>query len=117
MDPNTAAAAGGGFAPIIMMVLIFVVFYFMLIRPQKKKEKKLKEMIANLKKGDEVVTIGGIHGKIERIKDDIFVLETGVGVNKSYVSMERGSISRLTKAAGTTSEEDVEPLPDEPVEE
>lgn len=98
----------------IPMILIFVVFYFVLIRPQKKKEKKLREMIAALKIGDEVASIGGIHGKITRIKDDIFVLESGVGTTKSFISIERNAISRLLKAS--TADKEVEPLMEEPEE-
>lgn len=101
---------------ILMLVLMIAVFYFILIRPQRKKEKKLREMIAALKVGDEVASIGGIHGKIIRIKDDVFVLETGVGTTKSYITIERGSISRVTKqGAGKAS--DVAPIPDEDVAE
>ena len=103
------------FGPIIMMVVFIAIFYFMLIRPQKKKEKKLREMIAALKVGDEVASIGGIHGKITRIKDDIFVLETGVGTTKSFIAIERNAISRLVKE-GKDKDVDVEPLPDEPTE-
>ncbi len=95
--------------PLILMVLIF---YFILIRPQKKKEKQLREMLAALKVGDEVASIGGIHGKISRIKEDVFVLETGVGTTKSFITIERSAISRLLKAAATANEE-VAPLPDE----
>ena len=81
----------------VPLVLIFVVFYFLLIRPQKKKEKALKDMISSLKVGDTVASIGGIHGKIIRIKDDVFVLESGLGANKSYISLDRSAISRLVK--------------------
>ncbi|MDY5731394.1 MAG: preprotein translocase subunit YajC [Eubacteriales bacterium] len=59
------------------MILIFVVFYFALIRPQRKKEKKAKEMLAALKVGDRVSTIGGIYGTIIAIKDDIMTLSVG----------------------------------------
>ena len=103
-----------GLAGLIPMILVLVVFYFLLIRPQKKKEKKLREMIAALKVGDEVASIGGIHGKITRIKDDIFVLETGVGTTKSFISIERSAISRLIKES--SADKEVEPLPDEPEE-
>ena len=99
--------------PILMMVLMFAVFYFLLIRPQKKKEKKLREMIAALKVGDEVASIGGIHGKIVRIKDNIFVLESGVGTTKSFIAIERSAISRLVKE-GNAAEQEVEPLVNEP---
>ena len=98
--------------PLILMVLIF---YFILIRPQKKKEKQLRDMLAALKVGDEVASIGGIHGKISRIKEDVFVLETGVGTTKSFITIERNAISRLLKAAATANEE-VAPLPDEEIE-
>ncbi len=114
--PAEQAAAGSAFAPIIMMVVMFVVFYFILIRPQKKREKKLQAMIASLRVGDEVASIGGIHGKIVRIKEDILVLETGVGATKSFIAIERAAISKLTKEA-TGKEAEVEPLPDEPVAE
>ena len=59
--------SGSGFAQFIPLILIFVIFYFFLIRPQQKKIKDHKTMVASLKRGDEVVTSGGIVGKIERI--------------------------------------------------
>ena len=101
------------FLPMIVMI---AVFYFILIRPQKKKEKKLREMLAALRVGDEVASIGGIHGKIARIKDDIFVLETGIGTMKSYIAIERAAISRLIKE-GKAKDAELEALPDEEVKE
>jgi len=59
--------SGSGFAQFIPLILIFVIFYFFLIRPQQKKVKEHKLMVTALKRGDEVVTSGGIIGKIERI--------------------------------------------------
>lgn len=99
----------------VPLVLIFVVFYFLLIRPQRKKEKALKDMISSLKVGDTVASIGGIHGKIIRIKDDVFVLETGLGANKSYISLDRSAISRLVKEGKNknVADEDVAPIPDD----
>ena len=97
------------FYPFLMMALILVVFYFILIRPQKKKEKALKDMISSLKVGDEVASIGGIHGKINRVKDNLFILETGVGTTKSYVTIEKSAIARLI-SEGTSKERDVAPL-------
>ena len=71
----------GGIVSLIVsmlpMVLIFVVFYFFMIRPQKKKDKQVKDMLAALKKGDRVCTIGGIYGTIEHIKDDTITLAVG----------------------------------------
>ena len=62
--------SGSGFAQFIPLILIFVIFYFFLIRPQQKKVKEHKQMVASLKRGDEVVTSGGIVGKIERVLGD-----------------------------------------------
>ena len=62
--------SGSGFAQFIPLILIFVIFYFFLIRPQQKKVKEHKIMVSALKRGDEVVTSGGIVGKVERILGD-----------------------------------------------
>ena len=62
--------SGSGFAQFVPLILIFVIFYFFLIRPQQKKVKEHKQMVASLKRGDEVVTSGGIVGKIERVLGD-----------------------------------------------
>ena len=71
--------SGSGFAQFIPLILIFVIFYFFLIRPQQKKAKEHKLMVASLKRGDEVVTSGGIVGKVERIlgndKVDLLISE------------------------------------------
>ena len=62
--------SGSGFAQFIPLILIFVIFYFFLIRPQQKKVKEHKLMVTALKRGDEVVTSGGIVGKVERVLGD-----------------------------------------------
>ena len=62
--------SGSGFAQFIPLILIFVIFYFFLIRPQQKKVKEHKLMVSALKRGDEVVTSGGIVGKVERVLED-----------------------------------------------
>ena len=62
--------SGSGFAQFIPLILIFVIFYFFLIRPQQKKIKDHKSMVASLKRGDEVVTSGGIIGTVERVMDN-----------------------------------------------
>ena len=62
--------SGSGFAQFIPLILIFVIFYFFLIRPQQKKVKEHKAMVAALKRGDEVITSGGIVGKVERVLGD-----------------------------------------------
>ena len=62
--------SGSGFAQFIPLILIFVIFYFFLIRPQQKKVKDHKQMVASLKRGDQVITSGGLVGRIERILGD-----------------------------------------------
>ncbi len=92
---------------LLPFVVMIAICYFFLIRPQKKKEKELKNMLASLKVSDEVATIGGIHGKIVRIKDDLFVLESGIGTTKSYITVDRNAVSRFIKRG----EEKPEPTP------
>ena len=67
-------AQSAGLINLVPLVLIFVVFYFLLIRPQKKQEKEHQKMLAVLKKNDEVVTSGGIHGTIINVKDKSVIL-------------------------------------------
>ncbi|WP_054941884.1 preprotein translocase subunit YajC [Paenibacillus ihuae] len=88
------AAANGGGGSILGLVgpfvLMFVVFYFLLIRPQQKKTKTRNSMLKALKKGDKVVTIGGLHGTITEISDDIVVLRVN---DVTKLTFDRGSIS------------------------
>lgn len=87
-----AAVQGGGAAgmsSILMLVIMFAIMYFILIRPQKKKEKQTREMIAALGVGDVVTTIGGIMGKITKVKDDEIILVTGMVGNPSERSTMR----------------------------
>jgi len=70
-----AAGAAGGFASFIPLVLIFVVFYFLLIRPQQKQAKQHQAFLNDLKKGNKIVTKGGIHGSITGITDNVVTLE------------------------------------------
>ena len=85
---SDAAATGGlgGMSSILFLVIIFVVFYFFLIRPQKKKDKKVKDMLAALKPGDRICTIGGIYGTIKSIKDDTIELSVGREDTKMIVA-------------------------------
>ena len=64
------SGSGSGFIQFVPLILIFVIFYFFLIRPQQKKVKEHKRMVTSLKRGDEVITSGGIVGKVERILGD-----------------------------------------------
>ena len=89
-------AAGSGMSSLIMFGMIFAVMYFFMIRPQIKKQKKEREYRLALQKGDKVITIGGIHGKITDLKEDTVIIEvhggTTLKVEKSAVSMS-GEVS------------------------
>jgi len=67
------------YSGIIMLVAFFGIMYFTMIRPQKKKEKEIKAMRDSLTAGDEVITIGGIHGKVVKVNDEIVTLEMPYG--------------------------------------
>jgi len=91
--PGGAAEQAGGmaaFQQVIPLVFMFAIFYFLLIRPQQKKAKEHKALLEAIKKGDNVITAAGIHGKITAVDGDIVTLEIATGVNikiiKSYVA-------------------------------
>ena len=92
---------GAGMSMISMflpIVLIVVLMYFMMIRPQRKREKETKDMINAMKVGDKVVTIGGICGKVVKIKDEFVFIESGnIGTEneKSVIKMERDAIKTV----------------------
>ena len=76
-EATAGAGAGGLVSTIVMMVLMVAVFYFLLIRPQRKKDKQVKNMLAALKVGDRICTIGGLYGTIAALKDDTVTLTMG----------------------------------------
>jgi preprotein translocase subunit YajC len=93
------AAHGAGPSPIVNLLplaLIFGVFYFLLIRPQQQKTKEHRQMLANLKRNDEVITSGGLYGKIVALNDKVVTLEIAPNVR---VRVERPQISSLASEA------------------
>ncbi|HHU62944.1 MAG TPA: preprotein translocase subunit YajC [Clostridiales bacterium] len=81
---------GGQLGAFLPFIIIILVFYFLMIRPQQKRDKAMREMLEALKVGDNVTTIGGIYGKIVRIKDEVITIE--VGPDKVKLVMARWSI-------------------------
>ena len=117
-DATAAAAAGDPAAEmstgamiiyyavqLLPMILIFVVFYFMLIRPQRKKDKEAKQMLANLKVGDRICTIGGIYGTIVRIKDQVLTIE--VGEAKTQMMIARWAVRNVEQLSVTNDAENL----------
>ena len=101
-DAAAAGSAAGGalgmIGTLLPMILVIALLYFIMIRPQRKKEKELKAQIDAMKVGDKVVTIGGICGKVTKIKDEYVYLETGnVGTpnERSVLKFERGAIKTV----------------------
>ncbi len=93
--PPAGAAESPFWVQLVPFVAIFVIFYFLLIRPQAKRQREQAQMLANLKKGDRVLTQGGIYGVIVGVKDDMVVLKiaenTKVEVARSAISALKGS--------------------------
>jgi len=87
-----SAAPGGELMTFLPMILIFVVFYFLLIRPQQKKQKELRTMLEALQKGDEVVTAGGVVGRISKLTDQFASLEIAPNVE---INVQRNAIAQL----------------------
>ena len=91
----------GGFSSLIPIILMFVIFYFLLIRPQQKKTKEHREMINQLKKGDRIVTSGGLHGRITAVNDATMTVEIA---DKVRVKVARGNVGQVVQTTSQTQE-------------
>lgn len=97
MAPGGGAEGGSGaFAGFIPLILMFVIFYFLLIRPQQKRTKEHRQMITNLKKGDRIITSGGLHGKITGLDENTMTVEIA---DKVRVKVARSNVAGLAGAA------------------
>lgn len=92
MAPQAGGAQGGAspLGSLFFIIMMVAIFYFLIIRPQQKKAKEHRAFIESLKRGDQVVTAGGIHGKVVAIEDNVVTLEIATGVNikinKAYIA-------------------------------
>ena len=89
-------SSGNPLLNLMPVILIFIVFYFLLIRPQKKTQDEHKKMIASLKKNDEVITAGGIHGTIMNVKDTTVTLKVDDNVK---VEVQKSSVMSMKRSA------------------
>ena len=89
---QTAQASAGNFFPLLSIVMIFVIFYFFIIMPQNKKQKETEKMIAALKKGDKVITIGGIHGVVTSTKEKTVIVKVD---DSTKIEFSRSAISSV----------------------
>ncbi len=92
MAQNGSASMGGGYEIFIMIAIFFAIMYFMIIRPQQKRSKDHQKLIGSLSKGDEVMTSGGMLGKIQKVGDNSITLEISDGV---AIKLQKSSISSV----------------------
>ena len=98
--PLQAQPEGSPFGAFVPIILITGIFYFLLIRPQQKKQKKLEAMIKAIEKGDNVVTSGGLHGKVTGVTDDVLTLDIGgVKGERVKVKVTRARIEHVDAAS------------------
>lgn len=93
---GSGGEGAAGFSGFIPLILMFVIFYFLLIRPQQKKSKDHRQMISNLKKGDRIITSGGIHGRITGMDETTLTVEIA---DKVRVKVARSNVSGLVQPA------------------
>lgn len=96
---QAAGSAGGGFMQIVPLLLIFVIMYFFLIRPQQKRVKEHAAMVEGLRRGDEVVTQGGLIGKISKVTDDEVTVDLGGDTKVRVVKSTIASVKAKTEPA------------------
>ena len=92
MAGGASKGGGQGYEGLIMLVLMFAIFYFLLIRPQQKRAKQHRELVSALKSGDQVVTAGGVHGKVAAVEETTVTIEVATGVK---IKVNRASVTEV----------------------
>lgn len=105
-----ASGSGNGFTTILFLLLLFGVVYFLMIRPQQKRRREASEMQSKIGPGDEIVTIGGLHGTVIALDDDVATLEVAPDVQ---VRFARQAIARVVQKADSEPEVEEEPVEEE----
>ncbi|ANE47192.1 preprotein translocase subunit YajC [Paenibacillus swuensis] len=95
-----AGLFGGGIGAFLPLILMFAVFYFLLIRPQQKKQKQRNSMLSAIKKGDKVVTIGGLHGTVLEMNEDTVVLRVN---DATKLTFDRSAVNTIVSSAPAAS--------------
>jgi preprotein translocase subunit YajC len=99
-QPTDGGGGGSMLSPLIFMGVIFFIFYFMMIRPQQKRQKERQKLLNEMKKGDKVITAGGIHGKIVALEERTVLVEISDNIK---IKLERASIGNVIKESSDTS--------------
>lgn len=109
-----APPPGGILSMLPPLIIMFLIFYFVLIRPEQKKQARARKMLEELKEGDNIVTLSGIHGTIKKLKDDVVTLQVADNVR---IKIERSAIGKVKSTspggAGTKKDKDIEKDKDE----
>lgn len=90
----------GGITAFIPLIIMFAIFYFLLIRPQQKRNKEHKELINNLRKGDRIISSGGLHGRVTGVSDTTLTVEIA---DKVRVKMARANVAGIVQGSGQTA--------------
>ena len=99
MAPQGGESGGGQMmSTLIFFALIFVIFYFMILRPQQKRAKERQKLLESLKKGDKVITSGGLHGKIVNVDEKTLLLDVGDNLKLKF---ERSAVNVVTREASS----------------
>ena len=112
--PQGEATPGSTLMSFLPLVAIIAIFYFLILRPQNKKQKETQKMLSALKKGDRVVTIGGIHGVIQSVKETTVIIKVD---ENTKLEFNRGAISTVSSQAKEEKEEKKLESPEEKSEE
>ena len=107
-----SAQGGGSITPLLLIVLLFGVMYFMMIRPQQKRRREAQQMQSALGSGDEIVTIGGLHGTVVDVADDVVTVEISPGVT---VRFARPAIAKVVRQEAAAVVADDEPIATDPI--
>ncbi|HMM12899.1 MAG TPA: preprotein translocase subunit YajC [Bacteroidales bacterium] len=98
--PPAEGQQGGGFMSFLPLILIMVVFYFFFIRPQMRKAKEQKQFRESLKKGDKIITIGGVHGKVSEVRETTLIIEVA---NDVRIEVEKSAVVSDPSQVGTAA--------------
>lgn len=107
-NTGTASATGGSsmVSTIVMFAAIILVFYFLIIRPQRKRDKEAKDMMANLKKGDKIVTIGGIRGTVAVVKENTVIVKVDDNTRIEFTKTAIAQVLNATAAGAAAGKKD-----------
>lgn len=100
---QTSEGGSAGLMNIIMIVLLIAIFYFFMIRPQQKKQNEIKKFREGIKTGDQIVTAGGIYGKVRAVNADTFVIEIAKDVR---ITIDKGSVYPSAQQVGADNQND-----------